>query len=159
MESSTDDSALRAGTDESAQMAADNPISSISSQEELAAAAAEEMLSKVARYVAGEAELSLEDYRLLQSMNIAAADRYGAMADYSAGLVAFAERLQAKYEDMLPQLAQVWPALSGFLLVLMTSALRPLSLLPSRCRTAAEPLLGRCYTAAQPLPTCSLLTC
>jgi hypothetical protein len=65
------------------------------------------MLAKIGRYVAGEVDLSLEDYRLLQAMNLAAADRYGAMADYSSGLVAFAERLQSKYDDMLPQLAKV----------------------------------------------------
>lgn len=77
------------------------------SQQALAEAAAQTMLSKISRYVAAEADLSLEDYRLLQAMNLAAADRYGSMADYSSGLVAFAERLRAKYDEMLPQLAQV----------------------------------------------------
>ena len=70
-------------------------------------AAAAEMLEKIGRYVAGEVELSLADYQLLQAMNLATADRYGAMADYSAGLVAFAERLQSKCDAMTPQLAQV----------------------------------------------------
>ena len=64
------------------------------------------MLAKMAAYVEGEAEISVEDYRLLQSMNLAAAERYGNMAEYSAGLVAFAERLQSKCEDMVPQLSQ-----------------------------------------------------
>ena len=70
-------------------------------------AAAAKMLGSIGRYVEGEAELSLESYRLLQSMNIATADRYGAIADYSAGLVAFAQRLQAKTDSTTPQLAQV----------------------------------------------------
>ena len=64
------------------------------------------MLAKMAAYVEGEAEISVEDYRLLQSMNLAAAERYGNMAEYSAGLVTFAERLQSKCDDMMPQLAQ-----------------------------------------------------
>ena len=67
----------------------------------------EDMLAKIAAYVEGEAEMSLEDYRLLEVMNCAAAERYSGMADYSSGLVAFAERLQTKCDDMLPQLAQV----------------------------------------------------
>ena len=65
-----------------------------------------DMLAKMAAYVEGEAEISVEDYRLLQSMNLAAAERYGNMAEYSAGLVTFAERLQSKCDDMMPQLAQ-----------------------------------------------------
>ena len=67
----------------------------------------DDMLAKIAAYVRGEAEMSIEDYRLLQSMNLAAAERYSGMAEYSAGLVVFAERLQNKFDDMLPQLAQV----------------------------------------------------
>ena len=65
------------------------------------------MLSKITNYVAGEAELSTEDYRLLQAMNITAADKYGEMAGYAAGLVAFAEQLNDKYKDLAPQLAQI----------------------------------------------------
>ena len=65
------------------------------------------MLAKVSAYVEGEAEISIEDYRLLKAMNLAAAERYSNMADYSSGLVALAERLQTKCEAMLPQLAQV----------------------------------------------------
>eukprot|EP00966_Prymnesium_polylepis_P129386 2992550-Prymnesium_polylepis.1 len=76
-------------------------------QQQMAEAAASEMLQKIAHYIAGETDLSLEDYRLLQSMNLAAADRYGEMADYSSGLVAFAERLQAKCDAMLPHLSRV----------------------------------------------------
>ena len=110
----------------------------------MAETAASEMLQKIAHYVAGETDLSLEDYRLLQSMNLAAADRrvdatrkplcahgahrrccvrrYGAMADYSSGLVAFAERLQVKCDEMLPHLSRVratnnalrsWPFLTA----------------------------------------------
>lgn len=41
----------------------------------MAETAASEMLQKIAHYVAGETDLSLDDYRLLQSMNLAAADR------------------------------------------------------------------------------------
>ena len=67
----------------------------------------DDMLAKIAAYVRGEAEMSIEDYRLLQSMNLAAAERYSGMAEYSSGLVVFAERLQTKFDAMLPQLAQV----------------------------------------------------
>mmetsp|Transcript_836 Transcript_836/g.1377 ORF Transcript_836/g.1377 Transcript_836/m.1377 type:complete len:120 (+) Transcript_836:14-373(+) len=66
-----------------------------------------EMLSKVSQYLAGEVDLSVEDYRLLRSMNMAAADKYSEMADYAAGLVAFAEQLQSKSADILPQLEQI----------------------------------------------------
>ena len=65
------------------------------------------LLEKMAAYVEGEAEISLEDYRLLRAMNLAAAERYSGMAESSADLVAFAERLQSKCETMLPQLSQV----------------------------------------------------
>ena len=65
------------------------------------------LLEKMAAYVEGEAEVSLEDYRLLRAMNMAAAERYSDMAESSAGLVAFAERLQTKCETIMPQLAQV----------------------------------------------------
>ena len=65
------------------------------------------LLKKMAAYVEGEAEVSLEDYRLLQEMNIAAAEQYSGMAEYSAGLVATAERLQARCAEVLPQLQQV----------------------------------------------------
>ena len=65
------------------------------------------LLEKMAAYVEGEAEISIEDYRLLRAMNLAAAERYSGMAESSADLVAFAERLQTKCETMLPQLAQV----------------------------------------------------
>ena len=61
----------------------------------------------MAAYVEGEAEISVEDYRLLETMNLAAAERYSGMAESSAGLVAFAERLQSKCDAMLPQLAAV----------------------------------------------------
>jgi hypothetical protein len=74
---------------------------------EFAMAPIEEMLNKLAAYVAGEAEMSIEDYRLLESMNLAAAARYREMAEYSSGLVAFAERLQSKTNDIQPQLAQI----------------------------------------------------
>ncbi len=88
-----------------------------------------EMLAKISRYLAGEVELSLEDYRLMQAnrarrrpsaraarttpdrshcaprvtcgarapqaLNLTAADKYSEMAEYSSGLVALAEQLQA----------------------------------------------------------------
>ena len=75
-------------------------------QQELHAATSE-MLAKMTKYVEGEAELSTEDYRLLQAMNITAADKYNEMAGYAAGLVAFAEQLDGKYRELAPQLAQI----------------------------------------------------
>ena len=75
-------------------------------QQELHAATSE-MLAKMSKYVEGEAELSTEDYRLLQAMNITAADKYSEMAGYAAGLVAFAEQLDGKYRELAPQLAQI----------------------------------------------------
>ena len=62
----------------------------------------------MAAYVEGEAEISIEDYRLLRDMNLAAAERYSEIAESSAGLVSFAQRLQTKCEAMMPALAQVW---------------------------------------------------
>ena len=44
---------------------------------------------------------------LLQAMNITAADKYSEMAGYAAGLVAFADQLNGKYEELVPQLAQI----------------------------------------------------
>ena len=76
-------------------------------QQQALHSATSEMLTKMSKYVEGEAEISVEDYRLLQAMNLAAAERYSNMAEYSAGLVTFAERLQGKCEEMMPQLAQV----------------------------------------------------
>ena len=67
----------------------------------------DDMLAKVAAFVEGEADMSIEDYRLLEAMNLAAADRYKGMAEYSAGLVAFADRLQSKCDELIPQLAQI----------------------------------------------------
>ena len=78
------------------------PEPPIAAQEPVAA-----MLDKVAAYVKSEAEMSLEDYRLLESMNLAAAAQYSGMAEYSAGLVTYAERLQHKCDDLMPQLAQI----------------------------------------------------
>ena len=75
-------------------------------QQELHSATSE-MLAKMSKYVEGEAELSTEDYRLLQAMNITAADKYSEMAGYAAGLVAFAEQLDGKYRELAPQLAQI----------------------------------------------------
>ena len=72
-----------------------------------------DMLAKVAAYVEGEAQMSVEDYRLLQAMNVRAAERYNGMADYASGLVAFAQRLQTKCDDILPQLDQVRAAPIG----------------------------------------------
>ena len=65
------------------------------------------LLEKLAAYVEGEAEISIEDYRLLQAMNLAATERYSGMAEESAGLVGFAQKLQSKCEAMMPQLAQI----------------------------------------------------
>ena len=64
-------------------------------------------VTKLSAYVAGEAELTAEDYRLLQTMNITAADKYSEMAGYAAGLVAFADQLNGKYTELVPQLAQI----------------------------------------------------
>jgi hypothetical protein len=92
-------------------------------------AATSEMLRKISRYIEGEVDLSLEDYRLMearlrcarpacvcihserrvpsQALNLAAAGKYSDMSEYSAGLVALAERLQAKSTDLLPQLEEI----------------------------------------------------
>ena len=77
-----------------------------SQQQQLHTATAE-MLTKLSSYVAGEVELTAEDYRLLQTMNITAADKYSEMAGYAAGLVAFADQLNGKYTELVPQLAQI----------------------------------------------------
>ena len=47
-------------------------------------AATADLLGKLARYAEGEAELSAEDYRLLQAMNLGCAGRYGEMAASAA---------------------------------------------------------------------------
>lgn len=109
--------ASAATADPPAAPAASTPVAPSSSSEAASSSepagqqrlqtATAEMLSKITNYVAGEAELSTEDYRLLQAMNITAADKYGEMAGYAAGLVAFAEQLNDKYKDLAPQLAQI----------------------------------------------------
>ncbi|KAL1522929.1 hypothetical protein AB1Y20_017894 [Prymnesium parvum] len=81
--------------------------SATAQHEQAAEAAVATMLHKISQYVAGEAELSAEDYRLLEAMNLAVADRYSAMADFSSGLVAFAERLQVKCDEIVPHLSRV----------------------------------------------------
>ena len=65
------------------------------------------MLEKMSAYAEGEAEVSIEDYRLLKAMNDAAAERYRDMSEYSAGLVTLAEKLHTKCDAMMPQLAQI----------------------------------------------------
>ena len=86
----------------------ETPAAAASSESSAAApgSAVQDMLTKIAAFVEGEAEMSLEDYRLLEAMNLTAAEQYSSMAEYSAGLVAFAERLQSKCDELLPQLAQ-----------------------------------------------------
>ena len=75
-------------------------------QQELHAATSE-MLAKMTKYVEGEAELSTEDYRLLQAMNLGCAGRYGEMAASAEGLVAFADRLQGQCAELMPQLGRI----------------------------------------------------
>ena len=65
------------------------------------------MLNDLSQYLQSEAELSVEDYRLLQSMNLAAAEKYGDMAEEAAGLVSFAQHLQARSASLLPQIQQI----------------------------------------------------
>ena len=72
-----------------------------------AEAAAAEMMAKLAAYIESEVNVSTEDYNLLAAMNRAAAARYSGMAEHSTSMVAFAERLQSKCKDMLPQLEQI----------------------------------------------------
>lgn len=69
--------------------------------------AVDDLLRTMAAYAEAEADASLDDYRALTELNRAAAARYGGMAEYSAGLVAFADRLQAKCAEMAPQFAQI----------------------------------------------------
>ncbi len=66
-----------------------------------------DLLGKLARYAEGEAELSAEDYRLLQAMNLGCAGRYGEMAASAEGLVAFADRLQGQCAELMPQLGRI----------------------------------------------------
>ena len=70
-------------------------------------AATADLLGKLARYAEGEAELSAEDYRLLQAMNLGCAGRYGEMAASAEGLVAFADRLQGQCAELMPQLGRI----------------------------------------------------
>ena len=70
-------------------------------------AATADLLAKLARYAEGEAELSAEDYRLLQAMNLGCAGRYGEMAASAEGLVAFADRLQGQCAELMPQLGRI----------------------------------------------------
>ena len=100
-------STAAAGESSSAAAEVGDQGSSASSTSPAATDAIADMLTKMAAYVKGEAEISVEDYRLLQAMNLAAAERYSTMAEYSSGLVKSAENLQGKCEDLLPQLAQV----------------------------------------------------
>ena len=66
-----------------------------------------DMLAKITTYAQSEAEMSLEDYRLLEAMNLAAAAQYSGMADYASGMMSFAEHLQCKSNEILPQMAQI----------------------------------------------------
>ena len=70
-------------------------------------AATADLLAKLAAYAEGEAELSAEDYRLLQAMNLGCAGRYGEMAASAEGLVAFADRLQGQCAELMPQLGRI----------------------------------------------------
>ena len=58
-------------------------------------------------YLAGEAQVSVENYRLLESMNMAAAKQYKGMSEYTADLAGFADQLHVKCDELLPKLAQV----------------------------------------------------
>ena len=96
-----------------APSAAPPPASSSSSSSAAAPAqravhaATADLLGKLARYAEGEAELSAEDYRLLQAMNLGCAGRYGEMAASAEGLVAFADRLQGQCAELMPQLGRI----------------------------------------------------
>mmetsp|Transcript_28418 Transcript_28418/g.79443 ORF Transcript_28418/g.79443 Transcript_28418/m.79443 type:complete len:126 (+) Transcript_28418:138-515(+) len=62
---------------------------------------------KVADYVQAELSAQSVEYRLLEEMNRATAEKYAGMADKAGTLGTEMETIQAKYEEMKPYLAKI----------------------------------------------------
>eukprot|EP01113_Clastostelium_recurvatum_P018150 TRINITY_DN2140_c0_g1_i3.p1 TRINITY_DN2140_c0_g1~~TRINITY_DN2140_c0_g1_i3.p1 ORF type:complete len:194 (-),score=58.52 TRINITY_DN2140_c0_g1_i3:36-617(-) len=65
------------------------------------------MFQNISAYLRGELTATTEDYKLLESMNILATEKYKEMTDTAGGLTAFMQSLQDKYAAIHPYLLQI----------------------------------------------------
>jgi len=65
------------------------------------------MFSNISAYLKGELLATSEDYKLLESMNLAASEKYAEMTDVAKGLTSFMKDLQIKYKDFNPYLEKI----------------------------------------------------
>merc|ERR1712070_922677 len=69
--------------------------------------AVHEMFRNIAEYLDGEMEVSSMDYRLLERMNLRAAEKYRDMADHADSLTIAREKMIQKYEEFVPYMEQI----------------------------------------------------
>ena len=62
---------------------------------------AEDTFKKISNYLLGELNLSTQDYKLLEEMNMVTAQKYSGMADNGAQLVQFMKDLRDKCKYIL----------------------------------------------------------
>mmetsp|Transcript_12734 Transcript_12734/g.27482 ORF Transcript_12734/g.27482 Transcript_12734/m.27482 type:complete len:116 (-) Transcript_12734:830-1177(-) len=69
--------------------------------------ASAEARKKWSEYLAGEMNITLEDYALLSSMNLAAADTYKELEDHAIALNQSAEKLRTASAALAPEIAHI----------------------------------------------------
>jgi len=65
------------------------------------------MFYNISAYLKGELLATSEDYKLLESMNLLASEKYVEMTDVAKGLTSFMKDLQIKYKDFQPYLEKI----------------------------------------------------
>lgn len=66
-----------------------------------------DMFSKIALYINGEVDASVEDYKLLEKMNRVAIEKYDGMYEMAKATGDNLHRLNQKFEDLQPYLDQI----------------------------------------------------
>eukprot|EP00658_Telonema_sp_P-2_P003645 TRINITY_DN1135_c0_g1_i4.p1 TRINITY_DN1135_c0_g1~~TRINITY_DN1135_c0_g1_i4.p1 ORF type:complete len:112 (-),score=43.50 TRINITY_DN1135_c0_g1_i4:113-448(-) len=70
-------------------------------------AAVHQMFANVSEYIQGELEVSSQDYRLLERMNLVSAEKYRDLADHAENLAVARETMLNKYDEFLPYIYQI----------------------------------------------------
>ena len=66
-----------------------------------------DMFSKIAIYINGEVDSTIEDYKLIEKMNIAAMGKYDSMYEMAKATGDHLHTLNQKFEDLQPYLDQI----------------------------------------------------
>eukprot|EP00823_Brevimastigomonas_motovehiculus_P003825 TRINITY_DN2397_c0_g1_i1.p1 TRINITY_DN2397_c0_g1~~TRINITY_DN2397_c0_g1_i1.p1 ORF type:complete len:234 (+),score=75.61 TRINITY_DN2397_c0_g1_i1:79-702(+) len=66
-----------------------------------------DMFAKLTQYMKGEIDVSMEDYRLLEQLNLIAGNKYKDMADKAEEFVVVVDSIAAKYNALKPFLSQI----------------------------------------------------